>query len=311
MGASPDDVLGLVYLARIVQEGSYTGAAKKLGVAKSAVSRRIAALEARLGTRLLNRTTRQVALTSDGERVYERASALVAAADEAADSAEGSATDLRGLVRINAPVSLGMATLTDALAAFLQANPGVTVDLSLAENLVDVVAEGYDIAIRVRARMGDSSLVARKLGTTRLVAVASPAYLRGRGTPATLDDLAAHNCLQYSLAAEPEWHTDDGDAVATRGNWTTDSGAASRRAALAGLGITLLPCHLVDEDIAAGTLVPVLPDVRFRELGIWAVSAPGRLIPARVRAVVDHLAAHFSQPPPTSRADPARTPLPG
>ncbi len=311
MGASPDDVLGLVYLARIVQEGSYTAAAKKLGVAKSAVSRRITALEIRLGTRLLNRTTRQVALTSDGERVYERAAALVAAADDAADSAEGSATDLRGIVRINAPVSLGMASLTDALAAFLQANPGVTIDLTLAENLVDVVAEGYDIAIRVRARMSDSSLVARKLGTTRLVAVASPAYLAARGAPAALDDLRDHNCLQYSLAAEPEWHTDAGDAVTIRGNWTTDSGAASRRAALAGLGITLLPCHLVDEDLAAGTLVPVLPGVRFRELGIWAVSAPGRLVPARVRAVVDHLAAHFSQPPPTIRADRARTPPPG
>jgi DNA-binding transcriptional LysR family regulator len=300
MMASLDDLVSLALFARVVEGGSFTAAARAVGMSKSAVSTRVARLEDRLGARLLHRTTRRLALSEAGAALYEHAARMVAAADDAAEVAEGTSREPRGQLRISAPVTLAQMHLAPALAEFLRAHPSVQVDLEASDRIVDLVAERFDLAIRI-ARLGDSSLVARRLATDRLVVAASPAYLDRAGIPRSVADLSRHNCLHYARtppSAEWGFRGLGGVRRATAaGNLVVSDGTVLRESAAAGLGLAVLPRFMVAADLASGRLVTVLDDLPRREIGIFAVYPHRRNVPAKVRAFVDLLAARFARAP--------------
>lgn len=294
MTASPDDVLSLVVFARVVEARSFTAAAQRLGVSKSVASARVSQLEQRLGLRLLQRTTRRLSLTTEGMALYEHAARVAAAADQAAAMAAGSAPEPRGVLRVSAPVAFAQLHLSAPIGAFLERYPRVRVELTLADRLVDLVAEGIDVAIRISARLRDSSLVGRKLLDDHTVVCASPAYLARKGTPAVPADLLHHDCMRYSLLApEDEWRfraEGRSFAVPVAARFSAASGVVLREAALAGIGLAVLPSFLVADDLAAGRLQQVLAPHTFVRLAIHALYPSAGVVPANVRAFVDLLA---------------------
>lgn len=287
----------MALFAQVVQLGSFTQAARQAGLAKSAVSRRIAMLEERLGARLLLRTTRKLSLTGEGMRYYEHCAALVAAARAAEDAVAGASDLARGPIRINAPVTFAQMYLARALARFLAENPAIEISLSVDDRMVDLVEGGFDLVIRV-ARLRDSTLVARRLASARIGLCAAPSYLARHGTPATPADLVSHNCLRYALVpAEREWRFGRRGArvhVPVRGNLAVTDGTVLRQAALAGLGLAILPSFMVATDLAAGRLVSVLEDQLRADIDINAVYASRRQLPLRTRKLLDFLAEYFA-----------------
>jgi DNA-binding transcriptional LysR family regulator len=303
MAASPDDILAMVCFARVVEAQSFTAAAGKLGVSKSVVSARVAQLEETLGARLLHRTTRKLSLTPEGAALYERCARVLAAADEAVTVAQGAADTPRGLLRVNAPVAFAEEYLAAPMAAFLAQHPDVRIELVLNDRLIDLVEESVDVALRITSRLQGAGLVARKLAADRTVVCASPAYLAQRGTPAAAAELLRHDCLIYSLLkVADEWRfRERGSKEVTvpplEGRFSAASGAVLRQAALAGMGLAVLPTFMIAADVEAGRLRTVL-DSSFEgvELGIYTVYPQARRPPAKVRAFVDRLVAHFRTP---------------
>lgn len=291
-----DDYSSLALFARVVHHRSFSAAAREAGVAKSAVSRRVARLEATLGVRLLARTTRALTVTEEGLRVYEHAAALVASFRAAEDAADGQG-QVRGNLRVNAPVTFGQMHLTRAIAGFVERFPEVCVDLSMEDRQVNVVEGGFDVVLRI-GQLDDSGLIARKLVSDRLVVAGSPAYLTARGTPETVSDLAAHNCLHYSLVSRAsEWRFRRGGkeiSVPTRGNFSASDGTALREAALAGMGLVVLPSFMVAAEVRAGRLRLVLEGARRAAIGIFAVTPHRSHAPARTRAFIDFVARHLA-----------------
>ncbi len=282
---------------RVVERGSFSAAAKMLGMTPSAVSKLIGRLEDRLGARLINRTTRRLQLTPEGAAFYETALRILAEIDMAEREAAAGATP-RGRLRVNCNVPFGQHYLLPLLPSFLAGHPGVTVDVSLTDRVVDLLEERADVAIRA-GPLRDSRLIARKLWQSRMVIVAAPSYLAGRGTPRLPEDLADHNCLDFGFArAVDGWPLLDGTGrVATfapKGNVLVSDGEAMRLAALAGGGIGRLSRYHVQRDIDAGTLVPVLEDFNpGDEEPLHAIYVgQGGHLPARVRAFLDFLAAN-------------------
>lgn len=300
-----DDIESMALFTEVVRCRSFTGAAQAVGIAKSAVSKRIARLEERLGVRLLIRTTRRLALTDEGARFHEHCVALVAAAEAAEASVAGASRAPRGPLRVNAPVTLAQMHLADAIAAFLVRWPAIEVDLSADDRLVDVVEGGFDVVVRV-GRLGDTSLVARRLATDRLVVCGAPDYLDARGRPAAPGDLVDHNCLHYArVSRRGEWRfrgAGGAYVVPVAGNLTTGDGTVLRRAAIAGLGLAVLPLFMVADDVAAGRLELVLDGARRAEIGVFALYASRRQLPARTRLLLDHLGAWFARADWRSRA---------
>jgi DNA-binding transcriptional LysR family regulator len=267
MAASPDEIVSMVFFARVVETGSFTAAAAKLGVSKSVVSERVSGLEDHLKVKLLHRTTRKLALTPDGTGLYERCAAIVAAADEAAAAAAGAGDAPRGLLRVEAPIVFAQEYMAEPLAAYLDRFPDVRVELSMRDRMIDLVEEGVDVAIRIAERPQGTGLVARKLAADRTVLCASPAYLGRRGTPRAAADIDQHDCLIYSLLnVAAEWRFAQGKGeedeaappttVLARGRFTAASGAMLRRAALAGMGLAVLPRFMVADDLPAGAPRP-------------------------------------------------------
>lgn len=301
MAASPEEIVALVVFARVVEAQSFTGAARILGLSKSVVSARIAELEDRLGTRLLHRTTRRLSLTAEGLALYERAAKIVAAGEEATAAAQAVGSEPRGVLRVSAPEAFGQHHLAEPIATFLARHPGVAVELFLVDRLVDLVAEGIDVAVRVSAGLRDSSLVGRKLADDRTVVCASPEYLERRGTPRAPAELLGHDCLRYALLKQgDEWRFRAGGpsfAVPVEARFTSASGAMLREAALAGIGIAVLPSFMVAPDVAAGRLTEVLAEFRFVRLAVHAVYPGGRAVSAKIRAFVEVLAAYLKNPP--------------
>jgi DNA-binding transcriptional LysR family regulator len=301
--ASPDDIVSMVFFARVVELRSFTAAAALLGVSKSVVSGRVARLEDRLGLRLLHRTTRKLSLTPDGLAFYERCAPVLAAADDAAAAASGAGGEPRGLLRVNAPVMLAQLHLAEPIAAYLDRYPEVRVDLVMEDRLVDLVGEGIDVALRVSAGLSPSSLLARKLADDRVVVTASPEYLARRGVPQSPADLVHHDCLRYSLLrAGDEWRFRDPGgkrsySVPVEARFSAASGAVLRAAALGGMGLAVTPSFMVAADLHAGRLVSVLERFVFAHLGVHALHPPARPVPSKTRTFVDHLAAHFRKPP--------------
>lgn len=297
MKARLDELASMAVFAAVVQQRSFTAAARDAGLAKSAVSKRIAQLEDRLGVRLLVRTTRKLSLTEEGVRYYEHCAALLAAAEAAEGAVAGASTEARGPLRVNAPVTLAQMHLAGAIAPFLARYPEVELHLSTDDRIVDVVEGGFDVVVRI-SRQADSSLVARRLATDRLVVCGAPAYLDARGRPATPVDLIGHNCLHYALVPRlGEWRfRGAGGAlvVPVAGNFTTTDGTVLRRAALAGIGLAVVPSFMVAADVAAGRLELVVEGARRAEIGIHAVFASRKQLPARTRLFLDHLGRYFA-----------------
>ena len=304
MRATPDDILAMAFFARVVEARSFSDAARALGVSKSAVSSRVSRLEQRLGVRLLHRTTRKLALTADGVRLYERAARVAAEADEAAEVAAGASALPRGVLRVLASSGLAQAHLSRPIGEFMVKWPEVRIELRLTDRLPDIRAESADVMIVMAERLADSSLFARKLTTARVVTCAAPGYLRRFGIPFRPQELVHHQWLSHSGAPLQDWHfvTDEGPvSMAPAARIVADDLAFLRAATLDGIGIAMLPEPLVADDLAAGKLHCVLDDFQSLELTIAALHMHGPQAPASVRLFLDHLAAWFRKPPWRSR----------
>lgn len=282
---------------QVVDHGGFTEAARKMHLSKSAVSKHVSALEARLGVRLLNRTTRRVSPTELGLAYYDRARSVLAEAGEADRMVTAMQATPRGSLRVSAPVTFGVRPLATVVAGFLAACPEVDVNLVLDDRFVEVVAEGFDLAIRI-GNLADSSLKARKLAETRMVIAAAPAYLAAAGTPLTIDDLNDHRLLHYSqLATGNFWRlaTPSGEERQVRvgGRLTVNNGEALMRAAEAGIGIAQVPSFMLGDALAKGRLVEILTNRAPQVLGVYALYPQGRYPQPKLRAFIDYLADHF------------------
>ena len=285
---------------QVVDGGSFSAAADRLGLSRAQVSKSVMQLEAHLETRLLNRTTRRISLTDSGRLYYARSLQILEELAEAEDCAREDSAAARGVLTVGAPTSFGLLHLQPLIPAFLADHPEVQISLSLADRFLDVVAEGYDVAVRI-AELEDSSLVARRLAPCRRVLCASPAYLQKHGSPRVPQDLAIHGCLVYSNELRPDTWTLHGPSGAERvtvnGPVCADNGDVLRAAAAAGLGVTLLPTFIVGEDLRAGRLVTVLDDYCPPDLSINAVYPSRRFLAAKVRVFVDFLVQSFAGQP--------------
>lgn len=294
-------------IAAFVEVGrrlSFVRAAEQLGMHVSAVSRAVSALEARLGVRLLHRTTRRVGLTEAGRAHLTRSEALLAEIEKSEQAVTALGGSLSGHLRVSVPSGFGLAFITPVIPVFLAANPGLTLDLHLSNRNVDLVEEGFDLAIRVGV-LHDSRLAARRLGDSRRVLAASADYLRRRGEPRKPADLAAHDSLVLEVGALPErWvlHRRGANAsVRVRTRLKSNHTFALRDACRAGTGIALLPHFILADDFAEGRLRRVLPAWAAVEQGIFAIYPGNRFIPAKVRACVDFLDACLRAPEPRAR----------
>lgn len=279
---------------RVVEAGGFTEAARRSGVSKSAVSKQISSLEQRLGVRLFNRTTRRVNPTEIGLAYYDRAARILAETEEADAIATALQGAPRGELRVSAPHSLGVGRLAPIVADYLHEHPEVTVHLELSDLYVELISEGFDLAIRV-GELEDSSLRARKLGEATMHLLASPEYLERHGEPTTIDELAQHTLLHYSyLASGRSWRLKGpGGAeklVRSGGRLTVNNGVALLAAAERGLGVTLTPDFIAEDSLAAGRVVSILPEATPEPLGVWAVTPPGRYTQPKVRSFIDFVA---------------------
>lgn len=282
--------------AAVADAGSFVRAAEALQVSKTAVSRLIGDLEARLGVRLLHRTTRRLSLTAEGEVFHARCKALTADVEEAEAEVTARAGEAVGQLRLNVPVSFGLMHLAPLWPAFLQQHPKVTLDVTLADRIIDLVDEGYDLAVRI-AQLPASSLVSRKIASTRLVLCASPDYLRRHGEPSHPADIARHTVFTYTLLATGDtWNFEGPDGpveVKVTPRLRSNNGDTCCAAALQHQGIVLQPSFMVSHHLRAGTLVEVLPQYRSLELGVYAVYASRRHVTPKVRVVIDFLVDAF------------------
>ncbi|HYF53176.1 MAG TPA: LysR family transcriptional regulator [Salinarimonas sp.] len=293
------DRLGdLDVFARVVAAKGMSAAGRDLGLSPAVISKRIRRLEERLGVRLLQRTTRQVALTEAGRGFYERVVAILASVEEAEAFAARGSEQVRGTLRVSAPTSFGRLHVAPHLVAFLAMHPALSLDLVLSDAFVDIVGEGFDVAIRI-ADLSDSSLVARRLAANHRVLCAAPAYLARAGTPRRVDDLAGHVLLAHNA---PEWRLEGPDGpetVRVAGPLRTNSSEVVREAVLAGIGIALRSTWDVGPDLKAGRLVRILPDhAGSRRVAVHAVFPSRRHLEPKVRAFVDFLGGLYGQTPP-------------
>ena len=292
--------------AKVVAQGSYAEASRALGLTRSAVSKAVMELEQLLGARLLDRTTRRVSPTEAGLSYYERCLDILARVEETELQVSRLHDEPKGVLKINAPMSFGMLYLGDAVAAFMADYPDLRIELMLTDRFIDPVEEGVDVTIRI-ADLADSSLIARKLASTRRVIVASPAYIAEFGGPQTPADLASHRCLVYGATTTLSRWTflKDGETIAVpvTAALCSNNGDILRAAALAGRGIAELPTFLVGCDIAEGRLQALLPDVSGGTLGIYALYTPNRYLAAKTRVLIDFLAARFGSDPEWERFD--------
>ncbi len=295
-----DNLSGMAVFAQVVEAQSFTGAARRLGISKAAVSKQVSRLEERLGARLLNRTTRRLSLTEVGAAFYERCARIVAEAEEAELAVTRLNEAPRGTLRVDVPVDFGIQYLAPLLPPFMLANPELKVDISFNDRFVDLIDEGHDLAVRI-GQLPDSSLIARKLAESRSVICAAPDYWDRHGRPAHPSELAKHNCFAYSyLATGNEWRLEgpEGDvAVRVSGSLTANNGDMLRQAAVAGLGVIATPVFMAQNDLRAGWLEPVLRDYEPPMRGIHAVYPHNRHLSAKVRAFVDYLAGALDPAP--------------
>lgn len=294
-----DTLEGLPVFVRTVREGSFSAAARALDLTPSAVSKQIGRLEDRLSVRLFNRTTRRLSLTEEGAAFYERAGRILADLEDAAESISGLKAEPRGRLRITLPTAFGILHLLPALPDYLGRHPEVTLEIDLNDRFVNMVEEGFDLALRV-GDLEDSSLIGRRLAANRRVLAAAPGYLAGRTAPQRPADLAEHDCLIYTYRAQRhEWHLVDENGkecvVSVAGKIETNNPMMMREAALAGLGVVLLPLWIIGPDLKAGRLRRLLPTHHWPDNAIQAVYPPGRHLSAKVRSFLDFLVERFAE----------------
>jgi DNA-binding transcriptional LysR family regulator len=301
-----DRVPGMQVFARVAALGSLSAAARALGMSQTMATKHVGAIEERLGVKLLHRTTRRLTLTAAGRRYLDSVERILAEVEEAEAIAAADRAEVRGTLRVNVPLSFGVREIAPLMAEFSRRHPAVTVDLGLNDRFVDLVEEGWDMAVRI-GRLADSTMIARKLAPCRIVVCGAPAYLAARGTPRTPADLASHNCLGYTLSRSvgpDRWSfgEDRRLAVPVSGNFRASNGDALLAAALAGQGLIYQPTFLVADDLRAGRLIPLLLGQPPAELpGVFAVYPSNRQPPAKVRALVDFLSQRFGPTPPWDR----------
>ncbi len=301
-----DRFVDLQTFVQIVVAGSISGAAEHMDVAKSAVSRRLAELEERLGVQLLRRTTRRLSLTESGRGFYERCVRILADLEEAEQDVLQAHAALRGTLRVALPLSFGLLHLAPAIQDFMRLHPGVEFDLDFNDRQVDLLQEGFDLAIRI-AQLPDSSLIARRIAPIRQVVCASPAYFAAHGTPQQPADLAQHLCLAYSNLANPGtwvYRQSDGHngVVKIPIRLKSTNGDFLVSAALAGQGIVMQPSFFVHQMIASGALMPVLTEFHWPEINAYALYPSTRHLSTRVRVFVDFVAERFAGTPYWDRA---------
>lgn len=286
--------------AAVVEAGGFTAAAARLGMSKAAVSRHVAELEERLGVRLLHRTTRRLSTTAEGELFHARCRELLDRLEEAEAELGSGCTTAQGVARANVPLSFGLMHLAPLWPQLLERHPGLELDVSLSDRVVDLVDEGYDLAVRI-GQLPASSLVSRRLASTRLVACAAPAYLATHGAPARPAELARHAVIGYSLFASGDTWSFSGptgeETVKVQPRMRTNNGDTCRAAALAGQGIILQPSFMVGADLAEGRLVELMPGWRSIALGIYAVYPSRKFLAPKVRVIIDFLVEAFADPP--------------
>lgn len=280
----------------VVDAGSFVRGAETLGQSKAGVSRYVGELEAQLGVRLLHRTTRRLSLTEEGEVFHTRCKEVLGQLAEAEAEITAHSGSAVGQLKINVPVTFGQLHLAPLWPEFMSQHPNVALDVTLTDRFVDLVDEGYDLAVRI-ARLPSSSLISRRLTSTRLLLCASPTYLRERGAPAHPTELASHDVVSYTLLSTGEsWEFEgpDGPVVArVNARLRTNSGETCCAAAVGHRGLVLQPSFLVAPSLKSGELVEVLPQFRAIELGIYAVYPSRRHVTAKVRLMIDFLVAAF------------------
>jgi DNA-binding transcriptional LysR family regulator len=287
------DLNDLKIFVEVAGAGGVAPGGRRLGLSKSIVSRRLARLEEELGIQLLSRTTRGSVLTEAGASFREHALRIVAELDVAQEtlSPEG---EVRGLLRIAAPLSFGTTQLAPVLAELARRYPLLHLDTCYSDRFVDLVGEGFDCAVRL-GFLSDSSLIARRICPFRGKLVASPAYLAIHGTPQTLEDLEHHQAVTKKGEVWPIHYQGKSITIRPRGRFTADNGEAILAAALAGVGLAALPDFLIDAHISAGNLVAVMPEYQSIEAGMFVVRPPGAFVPRKVRILIDILIEHFGK----------------
>ena len=277
----------------VVDGGSFAAAADRQAISRAMVSKQMQKLEAHLGTRLMNRTTRRLSLTETGRGFYERSVQIIGDVEEAEQIAGQLTSKPQGVLRVTIPLSYGQHHLAAIIGEYVQAYPQVQLDISLSDRKVDLIEDGLDLAIRI-GTMTQSDLIARKIGSVRSIICASPAYLARRGTPITPVELSEHACLGYTLTGSgTDWRIEGVDGLVTvpiAGPIKADNGDIIRQAAISGAGILFQPHFIVDDDIASGQLVRILPQWQSEALGVYVVYPSRKHLSAKVRTFVDFLA---------------------
>jgi DNA-binding transcriptional LysR family regulator len=298
----------MVVFAEVVTAGSFSAAARRLGVSNASVSREIARLERRLGAQLLRRTTRKMSLTEVGETFFARCQRVMDEIDQAAWSVGESQAEPRGGIRVAAPMSFGQRQLAPRLSAFLGRFPQVRLHVQLTDRLVDLVSERFDVAVRITGRLADATFVQRRLCPIRFVVCAAPSYLNARGVPREVEDLIQHNCLNPSSAP---WtgilrgRLPSGLSKRIEGDLNLDNADALHRVALLGHGIVCLPTFVAGEDLREGRLVRILPRQLLLEVNAFAIHPQSRHPSPKVRALIDFLASSLGPRPEWDALEPA------
>lgn len=295
-----DRLNSMTIFVQVVEKEGFTAASEKLGLSRAQISKSVMQLEKHLGARLLNRTTRRVSLTETGRIYYERCKLILNDIEEMEGVAGEQTSSPHGTLTLSAPTSFGILQLQKAIPEYIKRYPNVKISLSLADRFIDVVSEGFDVGIRI-AKLEDSSLIARKIAPCKQVLCASPEYLNKKGTPKVPIDLALHPCLVYSNDLKPDtWilHGPDGiESIKVSGPVCADNGDILKEAAVAGLGVTLLPTFIVGAEIKAGSLQHILSDYYPPEISVYAVFPSHRYLSVKVRTFVDFLSEYFGDEP--------------
>lgn len=291
----------ITVFVQVVNSGSFTATAERLGLSKSVVSKYVTRLENQLRARLLNRTTRRLSLTEVGRVFYARSLRGLQEIEDAKAEVSRLQGEPRGTLRLNAPMSFGVLHIAPAIPDFLSQYPDLSVDMNLDDRIVDVVEEGFDVSVRI-SELPDSSLVARRVGPCRHAVVAAPSYLERFGTPRTPSDLRDHNIITYRYQQSAgEWHFRSPDdkpvSVPVSGPVQMNNSLAIREALLGGVGITRTPTFVVGRDIQEGRLIPILRDYRALEVSIYLVYPERRHLSPKVRAFVDFITARITETP--------------
>jgi len=285
----------MVVFSRVVEAGSFSEAARRLGSSKSAVSRCVARLEQRLDAQLLQRTTRRLALTEAGRLFHARCSSILREIEDAERAVSGAQGAPRGVLRVNAPVSFGQRELAPIVPAFMSRHPELSLDLVLDDRRVDALEGAFDVSVRLAPRLPDSSAIARRIASLRLVVCAAPSYLERRGAPRSPTELASHECLIYSN--HERWlfggRSRAEESMRVSGRLRANNGEALRGALLAGLGLAQIPSFIVAADVQCGALTVVLERFEPRSPAIWALYSQTRHVSTKVRAFIDFLSERF------------------